>query len=100
MAHRLREQASPDDLRVSIHAHREMVEEAISYESLCESLSVCVGFENNPDHQRGPCCLVCGRARSGQYLHLVCTTSLEVIIVITVYEPKPPKWLTPFQRGK
>jgi hypothetical protein len=30
---------------------------------------------------------------------VVCTTGLEVIVVITVYEPKPPKWATPFQRG-
>ena len=30
---------------------------------------------------------------------MVCTTSLEVVILITVYEPKPPHWATPFERA-
>jgi hypothetical protein len=75
-----------------------MVEEDISYEQVCEALSDGKVIENYPEYQRGPCCLVCGQASSGRYVHVVCTTSLEVAIIITMYEPKPPKWITPFQR--
>ena len=34
-----------------------------------------------------------------RYLHIVCTTSLGLATIITVYEPKLPKWVTPFKRG-
>ena len=99
IAARLREQASADGIRVTIHCHQEMVEEYIVYEAVREALMDCRVIENYPDHQRGPCCLVCGRTSSGRFLHVVCTTALEVIVIITVYEPKAPKWVTPFERG-
>ena len=96
---RLREQASADEVRVTVHGHQEMAAEDIPYEAVREVLRECQVLENYPDHQRGPCCLVCGRAGSGRFLHVVCTTTLAVIVIITVYEPAPPKWVTPFERG-
>jgi hypothetical protein len=56
--------------------------------------------EDYPEHRRGACCLVCQRTRRGKYVHVVCTTSLDVAVIITVYEPRAPKWATPFERGK
>ena len=46
----------------------------------------------------GPCCLLNGQTRQGPPLHIVCTTACEMVILITVYEPKPPKWISPTQR--
>lgn len=97
-ARRLKQQASRGDIRVSLHAHEEMVDEKIPYESVREALLDGAIIEDYADHRRGPCCLVCGQCASGRYLHIVCTTSLEVVIIITAYEPKPPKWITPYQR--
>ncbi len=34
----------------------------------------------------------------GRTLHIVCTTAQATLIIITVYEPLPPKWTTPTQR--
>lgn len=99
IAELLREQAAEDRVRLTLHAHQELAEEGISYNAMREALLDCHVLENYPSHQRGPCCLVCGQAADGRPLHLVCTTGLGVIVVITVYEPKPPKWATPFQRG-
>nr|VFK24335.1 MAG: protein of unknown function (DUF4258) [Candidatus Kentron sp. LFY] len=96
---RLREQAFANSIHVTIHAHQEMVVENVSYDAVREVLFDAEVIENYPDHQRGPCCLLCGLASSRHPLHIVCTTSLDVVIIITVYEPKPPKWITPFQRG-
>jgi hypothetical protein len=56
-------------------------------------------LENYPEHRRGACCLLYGRAANGRHLHVVCTTAQPVLIVITVYEPRPPRWITPTQRG-
>ncbi|MFO7905611.1 MAG: DUF4258 domain-containing protein [Pirellulaceae bacterium] len=99
IARRLHEQASADEIRVTVHGHREMVDEDISYEAVREALRDCQVLENYPDHQRGACCLVCGRTGSGRFLHIVCTTTLDVIVIITVYKPQRPKWVTPFERG-
>src|SRR3990172_4626668 len=99
VAAQLRQQMCAGAIRVTIHGHREMVAEDIGYEAVRQVLLDCEVVENYPDHQRGPCCLVCGRAASERFLHIVCTTSLDVVIIITAYEPKPPKWVTPFERG-
>ena len=96
---RLRGQALADRIRLTVHGHQEMVEDAVTYDDLRAALLECVVVENYPDHQRGACCLVYGRSRAGRHLHVVCTTAREMLIVITVYEPKLPKWTTPFQRG-
>ena len=55
--------------------------------------------ENYATHRRGACCLVGGTTRAGRPLHIVCTTAQPVLVIITVYEPKPPKWITPIQRS-
>lgn len=97
---RLKEQALRDELRLTVHAHQKLVAEDVSLEELRHALCACRRLEDYPLHQRGPCCLVCGQDPAGRFLHIVCTTSLEVAIIITVYEPKPPKWPTPFERRK
>lgn len=96
----LRLQADTDKIRVTLHGHQEMVEEDISMEEILEVLLDATFVENYSEHQRGPCCLVCKQTSRGRYVHVVCTTTLEHAIIITVYEPRAPKWVTPFQRGR
>jgi len=96
---RLREQCLAGAVRITLHAHQEMVEEDFLLKDLCDVLTAPTVLENYPDHRRGPCCLVCGTTEAGRHAHVVCTTSLEAAIIITVYEPLPPKWPTPFERG-
>lgn len=96
---RLAIQSASNDLRITAHAHQEMIEENISIDDVISVLAVATVVENYPDHRRGPCCLVSGRNKTGRELHVVCTTSLDLVIVITVYEPKPPKWLNSSTRG-
>ena len=95
----LREQAQADALKVTAHAHQEMAEDDVSLDDVRSVLGDAVLLENYPEHRRGSCCLACGRAKDGRNIHVVCTTSLEVAIIITVYVPKPPKWISPFERG-
>ena len=96
---RLRAQGDADAIRITAHAHQEMVAEDILLQDVMDVLRDAVVLENYAEHKRGPCCLVCGRTARGRYVHVVCTTSLETAIIITVYEPQPPKWPTPFDRG-
>ena len=87
IVHRIREQSRLELVRLTVHAHQEMVEENVVLEDVLGALREAKLVENYPNHKRGPCCLICGRGRSGKYLHIVCTSSLEVAIIITVYEP-------------
>jgi len=100
IAARLRQQAQAEAIRITVHAHQEMVEEGVSVDEIYEVLRDATVVENYAEHKRGPCCLVCARTTRGRHVHVVCTTSLERAIIITAYEPQPPKWVTPFERGK
>jgi hypothetical protein len=57
-------------------------------------------LENYPDAKRGPCRLIGGDGGQGRHLHLVVTTDQPPPVIITVDEPKPPKWVTPTRRGQ
>jgi len=97
---RIQSQAKAKNIRVTQHAHQEMVEEDISLDEILEAIYRGQILENYPKHRRGACCLLYGITSSGRPLHIVCTTALPVLIIITVYEPKAPKWITPTPRGR
>ncbi len=97
---RLRVQAKAGKIRFTPHAHQAMVEEDIGLEDVLEAISTGTILENYPQHRRGACCLLYGVTRAHRPLHIVCTTAQSLLIVITVYEPKPPKWVTPTRRKK
>ena len=73
--------------------------EDISLQDVFEALAQGEILEDYPEHRRGPCCLVGGFTERGRPLHVVCTTAQPMLIAITVYEPRPPKWPTPMRRG-
>lgn len=95
----IRAQVETESVRVTQHAHEEMVAEEITLQEVFEALARGEILENYPEHRRGPCCLVSGFTGRGRPLHVVCTTAQPLLIVITVYEPKPPQWTSPTRRG-
>ena len=96
----LRRQAATENVRITQHAHREMVEEEITLNELLEAIVTGQVLENYPEHLRGACGLVNGTTEEGRPLHIVCTTALPVLIIITAYEPKVPRWVTPMERNR
>jgi len=96
---RIAQQAARQEFRVTQHAQQEMAEEDILLSDVLEALQRGNVLEHYPEHRRGPCCLVCGYTETRRPLHVVCTTEQPLLILITVYEPKPPKWETPARRG-
>jgi hypothetical protein len=98
MIQHIRAQAAAGRFELTRHALEEIEAEAISVAELLQALASGHVLEDYPTHRRGACCLVCGYAVSGRPLHVVCTTSLAVLRIITVYEPRLPWWVTPTQR--
>jgi hypothetical protein len=60
IAVRLAMQSQGEHIRITAHAHQEMVEEDIALHDVLCALRKGTVVENYPDHKRGPCCLVYG----------------------------------------
>jgi hypothetical protein len=75
-----------------------MAEDEISLNDVLEAIRDGEIVEHYPEHRRGGCCLVYGLTVKGRPLHIVCTAAQPVLISITAYEPRPPKWRTPRER--
>ncbi|MCC6792647.1 MAG: DUF4258 domain-containing protein [Thermomicrobiales bacterium] len=97
---RIRSRANREDFRLTQHAVQEMAEDSYSLDDVLFALNIGTIIEHYPEHRRGACCLINGATSQGRPLHVVCTTAETVLIIITVYEPLPPRWPTPVQRGR
>lgn len=97
---RIKSQAAAGNLRITQHAQQEMTEEGISLDEALEAIQRGEILEYCSEHRRGACCLVHGQTAEGRALHIVCTTAQPMLILITAYRPKPPKWRTPRERRK
>jgi len=95
---RIRSQALANNIRVTQHAQQEMVEEEITLDQVLQAVASGQIVEDYPEHLRGACCLIGGVSDGGRPLHVVCTSAQPTLIIITVYEPLPPKWISPTQR--
>jgi hypothetical protein len=95
----IRDRARREAIRITAHAHVEMVEENIALAEVLEALDNGHVLEDYPEHRRGACCLISGRTVANRPLHVVCTSSQPIVVIITVYQPKRPKWATSEQRG-
>ncbi len=92
-------QATARAVRVTDHAREEMEDEAITLVEVLDAIAAGQIIENYPEHRRGACCLVAGRTMQGRPLHIVCTTSLHLLVLITVYVPTLPKWKSLTERN-
>jgi len=95
---RIQEQASAKNFRVTQHAQVEMDAEEITLDEVLAAIASGQILENYSEYKRGPCCLLSGYTNVGRLLHVVCTSAHPLLIIITVYEPLPPKWVGPTQR--
>lgn len=95
---RIHAQATGENIRITQHAQQEMVEKSITLDEVLQAIATGQILENYPEHRRGACCLVSGVTQNDRPLHIVCTAAQPMLIIITVYEPKPPKWVTPSKR--
>lgn len=92
--------AAAEKVRITQHAQQEMAEEGITLDEVGQAIRVATVLEEYPEHRRGPCCLIYGQTQADRPLHIVCTSAQPVLIIITVYEPKPPKWKSPTERAQ
>lgn len=82
----------------SFHTELRMKKRAVSKDDIAETIAGGGIIEDYPQDPRGASCLINGITKANRPLHVVCTTELPELIIISVYEPTPPKWPTPTKR--
>ena len=96
----IREQVRKGEYIITLHGDNERRSDALDIAELEEVLLNGSVLEDYPDDKRGHSCLVHGRS-SGRNVHVVCGRNTSgSLVIITVYLPKPPKWITPGRRSK
>jgi hypothetical protein len=84
----------------SQHADKERMNDNLLISEIEESIFSGSILESYKDDTRGSSCLVVGFTKHGIPVHSVCGKSGDNLVIITVYIPTPPKFITPYERAK
>jgi hypothetical protein len=83
----------------TLHAEIERKADELTFAQIEEALLNGEILEQYPDAGRGESCLVVGFAGDVP-IHAVCGWRGEKIALITVYIPRPPRFVDPWTRGE
>lgn len=88
----------------SKHARDEMEQESFGEIKISEVQEAVLSgriIESYPDDEPYPSCLVYGITSQNRPLHIVCAYGKDddIVVVVTVYQPDPDKWIG-FERRK
>lgn len=83
----------------SQHADLERQADGLTFAKIETALLNGEILEQYLDDIRGESCLILGFANQTP-IHIVCGWRGEKVVIITVYIPKPPKFINPKTRGK
>jgi len=81
------------------HGEQERQNDSITIAEIEEALINGIILEQYEDDLRGESCLVAGFSEAGKPIHIVCGKFENDLVLITVYIPTPPKFITPYERG-
>ena len=96
----IRGRINAGEYEISFHAEKERYAEDISIADIETAITTGEILEDYPNDPRGPSCLILGYSQN-RPIHIVCGySSFKWVRIITVYLPKPPKWIDERTRGK
>lgn len=93
------EKVKEGDYRLSEHADDERIDDNLMLYEIEESILDGLLLESYPKDRRGSSCLIVGFTKTGKPIHTVCGKNGDVLILITVYIPTPPKFKNPYERS-
>ncbi len=89
-----------EEYEISFHAEKERYAENITISDMETAIYNGEILEDYTNDPRGPSCLILGYSQN-RPIHIVCGyTAIRWIRIITVYIPKPPKWIDERTRGR
>jgi hypothetical protein len=92
------QKVSNDQYIYSAHADAERKADDLTIMQVEEALLGGTILETYPDTGRGESCLIVGFADETP-IHVVCGERDDKIVLITIYIPKPPKFVDAWTRG-
>ena len=96
----IKEKIRHNEYEISFHAEKERYAENIMMSDLETAIFNGEILEDYPKDPRGPSCLVLAYSQN-RPIHIICGyTGMKWIRIITVYIPKPPKWIDERTRVK
>ncbi len=95
----IREKVRKQEYDLSSHAHRERQEEQITIAEIEQALLVGDIIEEYSKDERGKSCLVVAKVES-KPIHAVCGMRNNRLLIVTVYRPKQPIWVSYKKRAK
>ena len=88
----VKELCKEETLRWTTHIMIRLLQRRISLEDVIEAIKSGEIIENYPDDYPYPSCLIFGRDKNAQALHVVCGTSETELWLITAYRPSLEIW--------
>ncbi|MBT8421394.1 MAG: DUF4258 domain-containing protein [Gammaproteobacteria bacterium] len=88
-----------DAYYLSGHAEQERQNDNLRISEIRQALLNGVILEYYEDTGRGESCLVAGFTGEGKPIHIICGERKDKAVIVTVYIPLPPKFITPYERG-
>lgn len=83
----------------SLHADIERRSDELTFRQIENAVLAGEILEQYPDTGRGESCLLLGFADDIP-IHIVCGWRGVQVVIITLYVPKPPKFVDPWKRGR
>jgi hypothetical protein len=96
----IRKRVSQSEYYFSKHGDQERQNDNLTVVEVEEALVNGRILEQYDDTGRGESCLVVGFSDSGKPVHIVCGRRDRWLVIVTVYVPQPPKFKTPYERGR
>ena len=90
----IRAKLSGGNFEFSLHAFKRVVERNISEDEIRQAGRNAEIIEDYPSDKYAPSCLVVGFSEDSRPLHLqVCYSSVDVLKIVTLYEPDRSEWI-------
>lgn len=98
---RVRDLIAAGDMKVSLHAVGEMVNDGVNIEPLIYDIANCTVVEEYPDYHKGPCVPVLQFDEANAPMHLlwgIPANATNPAVLVTAYRPDPQNWDETFTR--
>jgi len=95
----IKEKVEKNQYEYTLHAEIERRADDLTFYQIEEAILAGDTLEQYPDDGRGESCLLVGFSENIP-IHVVCGRRGDKVVIITVYVPKPPKFVDPWTRSR
>ena len=95
----IQERIRNNEYYFSKHGDQERQNDNLSIAEVEEAILTGRVLEQYADTGRGESCLLAGFSNNGKPIHVICGHRGNLLAIVTVYIPMPPKFKSPYERA-